>query len=144
MALTASLVLNIFFVAVIGGHIIRAHRSPVPMGVNFTKAVQDAEANLPTADAKVFKEVLHRGEPRYNPALLQLVDARAELERQIAAEPFDRAKVSQALVAWRTAWLHFTDELGGPLVDALSEISPDGRAQLIASRRANRGDVAHH
>jgi uncharacterized membrane protein len=136
IALPASLVLNLFLIAVIGGHVWRSYgdrgdSSSTPL----TRALAAAEANLSARDAAAFRAVMQRDAPDFATAGQELTAARRNLERQITAEPFDREAVKQALVAWRASWILFTDKFGGTLVEAVAQVSPEGRSRLVAGRR---------
>jgi Heavy-metal resistance len=82
--------------------------------------------------------VLARDRPRFAPSAEQVGAARRALARQIAAEPFDPRAAAQALAAWRASWDRFMDDFSGPLIEALSSISPEGRSRLIDMRRQMR------
>jgi uncharacterized membrane protein len=100
------------------------------------RALARIETSLPPQDAAAFLSAMRLNAPRYLDAAQRLREARREVGRQIAAEPFDEAAVKQALVAWQAAWNGFIDDFSGPLVDALAQISTEGRRKLIAERRA--------
>ncbi|MBN9509186.1 MAG: periplasmic heavy metal sensor [Alphaproteobacteria bacterium] len=142
--LAASIVLNIFLAAVIGGHLLRNHFAEVgPRGL-LVRALARAEASLSPADAAAFRAVLHRDAPQYEPAAKQLSAARGQLEDTITAEQFDEDAVRQALATWRVASDHFFDAFSEPLVDALAKISPDGRLRLVTERDAERRGIPAH
>ena len=133
IALPASFVLNLFLIAVIGGHVWRSHGDRGDStSTPFTRVLATAEANLSARDAAAFRAVMQRDAPDFVSATQDLTAARRNLERQIAAEPFDREAVKQALVAWRASWIRFTDKFGGTLVEAVAQVSPEGRSRLLA------------
>ena len=118
LALSLSLVCNVFLAAVIAGHFLSRRAVPVALptgGTPLARALERTQAVLPAQDAATF---------------------RAVLEREIAAEPFDPQAASQALAAWRTSWNGFVDDFSGPLIEALAAISPEGRSRLVLARRA--------
>lgn len=140
-ALAASLVLNLFLAAVIGGNLLRPHVRAIQAPVSdspLARALVRAEANLSPRDAAAFRAEIVRGEPRYAQAAQQLTAARRALEQQVLAEPFDPQAASQALAAWRTSSAHFLDDFSGSLINALARISPEGRRRLVAERREVR------
>jgi uncharacterized membrane protein len=137
----ASLVLNLFLLAVIGGHVLRHNAVPeTPGAPMLARALANAEASLSPPDAAAFRAIMTRDAPQYVPAARQLGEARAALERQIVAEPFNRQAVHEAFAAWQASWNHFLDTADNPMVDALAHVSPEGRRKLIAGRQAARKD----
>jgi ABC-type sulfate transport system permease component len=141
ITLTASLLANLFLVALIGGHLLRIGRE-LGAATPLARALAHAEAALPPRDAAAFAAVIRRDAPRYEAAARQLGEARRAVQRQVVAEPFDPVAARQALAGWETAWVRFFDDFSGTLVEALAQVSPQGRRKLVAERRAARGDVA--
>lgn len=142
IALPASIVLNLFLLALVGGHLWQSHRGQADASPSLDRALANAEATLSPKDAAAFATVLHGDAPRYVAAAQQLRDARAALNRQITAAHFDPATVRQALAVWRTAWGRFLDEFSGPLIDAMAQLSPQGRRQLIVAGRSARPAIS--
>lgn len=138
IALPASLILNLFLVALIGGHLLHVRRGLA--GAPFAHALANAEAILPPKDAAAFRAVMQRDAPQYEGAMKRFFAARQALERDIAADHFDPDRVRAALANWRTSWDAFFDDFDGPLVDALAQVSPEGRRKLLAERR--RGEMS--
>ena len=139
LALSLSLVCNIFLAAVIAGHFLsrRVDTFSVPTGgTPLARALERTQAVLSAKDAATFRAVLERDEPRYGQAAIQVALARGALEREIAAEPFDPRAASRALALWRTSWSGFVDDFSGPLIEALAAISAQGRSRLVIARRA--------
>lgn len=130
IALPVSFALNLFFVAVIGGYWLSTTYEYA--GTPVARALTQAEASLSPGDAAAFRVVIQRDASRYRQAEQQLRDARRALRYQVEAERFDPAGTRKALTAWRAAWNHFMDSFEGPLVDALAQVSPDGRRDLVA------------
>jgi uncharacterized membrane protein len=141
-ALPVSLLLNLFLIALIGGHLLRRHVNESGLGsVPLARALANAQANLSPGDAAAFTAVLRRDAPRYTEAGREVGAARRTLERQLLAQPFDQKAAHQALVAWQASWNHFLDDFGGTLIDALAQVSPQGRERLIEARRRARPDL---
>ncbi|HUB16133.1 MAG TPA: periplasmic heavy metal sensor [Acetobacteraceae bacterium] len=136
IALPISIVLNLFFVALIGGHLWQVHRAAVNFGEPLMRALARAEASLPPRDAAAFGTVIKRNAPQYVPSLRQLTAARRALQDDIVAQHYDPAAVEQALSAWQGAWNRFFGDFDHTLVDALAQVSPEGRRKLIATRRS--------
>ncbi|WP_051116046.1 periplasmic heavy metal sensor [Methyloferula stellata] len=140
IALPMSLVLNIFLIAVIGGHMLHRHAHDAALDGSFLKrALADAEASLSKPDAEAFGAVLRRDAPRYRPAAADFAQAREALAKQIETEPFDKEAVRRAFAASRESWDRLTGEFGNTLVDALADVSPEGRRKLVAERRRSMG-----
>ena len=131
--LAGSLILNLFLLAIIGGHVLHvgAVRSPSMLA----SALMAAEKSLGPTDAAVFRETLRAEHPRFAAAALALAHSREALADQILAPHVDPAATHAALLAWRGDWIRFTDAFSGPLIDALGKISTDGRRRLVAERR---------
>ncbi len=141
VVLPLSLVLNIFLVALIGGHVLRQQfREPNPVaygpaGSMLFRSLARAESSLSPQDAAAFDAVIRRGVPRYAQAGLQLQAAREDLESKITAVQFDPQAVHQAFVAWQASWNRFVSVFEDTLVDALAQLSPEGRQRLVRERR---------
>lgn len=137
-ALPASLILNLFLLALIGGHGLHRMSERAPGTTPLARALARAEASLPPRDAAAFGAAMHKGAPRFAEAQKRLTEARMALEQEIAAEPFDPAATRQALAAFRTAWDRFFEDFSDPLVDGLTPLSAEGRRKLIAERQSER------
>jgi uncharacterized membrane protein len=143
IALPVSIVLNLFLVALIGGHLLHNRaRVDVHFVSPLVRALARAEANLPPPDAEKFGAVMRRGAPHYMAAARQLEEARQELARQAAADPFDQEGARRALAAWAKAWDQFLSDFSNTLVEALAEISPESRRKLVTERQAQRGGMS--
>jgi len=81
---------------------------------------------------------MRREAPRYVDSALNLARARSELERQLAADPYDAAAVKQAFAEWQAQGTQFLSDIRDPLIDAFGQVSPEGRQKLIASRRKSQ------
>lgn len=138
VALPASIILNLFFAGLVGAHLLHGSARDIHPENPLARALANAEASLPPRDAAAFADVIRREAPHYAAAGRQLQTARQQLGERITAEPFDPDGVRQALAAWRKAWDDFFDAFSIPLVDALDQVSPQGRRKLTAARRAER------
>lgn len=138
--LPASLLLNLFLVALIGGHFLRGEARPARLdGSQLARALANAKAVLSPEDAAAFGGVFKRDAPNFAESARRLEETRATLERTITAEPFDKAAVQQALNDWQDAWNRFLGQAGGSVVEALDSVSPEGRRKLVAQRRQAAG-----
>jgi uncharacterized membrane protein len=138
IALPASIILNLFLVAVIGGHLWR-HRAELTTTTPLARGLARAEAVLSPADAAAFRAVIRRNAPVYLEDQRRLTEARRALGRDITADRFDRDETQKALDDWRAAWNQFFDDFSKTLVDALAQVSPEGRRKLVAERQSARG-----
>jgi uncharacterized membrane protein len=136
IALPISIVLNLFLLALVGGHVLRSRSNEFGTGTPLMRALARAEASLPPKDAAAFGAVMRREAPRFASAEQRLAEARRGLAEEITAERFDQAGVRQALEAWQAAWNGFFADFSGTLVEALGQVSPDGRRKLVADRRS--------
>lgn len=135
IALPVSLILNVFFIALIGAHLWRIREGEAAYGAPLARALRNAEAVLAPEDAAAFSAVIQHEAPQYIEAAQQLRAARQALRRQITAERFNPETAQQAFAGWQVAWSRFMGDVRGPLVDALAKVSPEGRRKLIAERR---------
>lgn len=134
LALPVSIFLNLFLIGLIGGHLLYNHSNREISGTLLDRTLAKAEKNLPPQEARAFGDVLRRDAPHYQAALQQLTKARQELKRQITAEQFDKEGVRQALAAWLTTWNSLAHDFSNTLVEALAQVSPEGRNKLVAER----------
>jgi hypothetical protein len=137
IVLPVSLVLNLFFVALIGGHMLRVHRIGEGFGTPLGRALAHAQASLSSQDAAAFGAAIRRGAPRYGQDLRDLAEARQALNSQVTAETFDPDATRQAVKGWETAWGRFVDDFTDSFIDALAGISPEGRRKLVSEFRAS-------
>ena len=136
IALPVSLVLNMFLLAFLGGQMLRA-RPEVTRGDDpLARILAVAEASLPASDARSFRQTLLKEEPRYAQAVMKVTEARQEMLKQVSADPYDPVATLTALSAMQGAWTEFMDAIGGPLVDAIGQISPEGRRTMVADQKA--------
>jgi len=141
MILPFSIILNIFLVAVIAGHMIRQHSGDQEAQPILARALANVQKNLPPEDAAAFTKVMRTNAPQFTKAALDLAHARGELEKQIAAEPFDTNATSEALDAWKNAWIAFLKNFKGSLLEALDRLSPEGRRKLVEARVQGLRDI---
>jgi uncharacterized membrane protein len=138
IALPASIALNLFVIALIGGHLWQANRAATRPEEPLIRALARAEANLPSRDAAAFGAVMKRNAPQYMPSFRQFIAARRMLQDDIAAPHYDPVAVQRAFTSWQTAWNKFLSDFNPTLVDALAQVSPEGRHKLIAARRSEQ------
>ena len=135
IALSASIALNLFFVAVIGGYLLRPTFLARPSGGPMGRAVAAVESQLDDADATAFEAIVQRDKPRNAEAERALVASRDALETDLASEPFNPAKAKVAVANTREALDHIIDSFSATVIDALNHLSPAGRKKLVELRR---------
>jgi uncharacterized membrane protein len=136
VGLAASIVLNLFLIALIAGHVWQVRRMEAHGGTPLVRALARAEAALPPRDAAAFAAIIRRDAPRYAGAARQLNEARQALGRAIAAQEFKQDEVRSAFAAWQASFNRFFADFRDPLIEALAAVSPEGRRKLVAERRA--------
>jgi hypothetical protein len=52
-----------------------------------------------------------------------------------------RDAAKQALATWQASWNRFVDSFAPTLIDALAQITPEGRQRLVAQRRESEAGV---
>jgi len=136
LVLPVSLVLNLFLVALVAGHLVRRQISEVESANSVVATgIAMAEASLSKTDAAAFDAAMRHGAPHYEPAAKELEQTRQALDQQITSQSFDPKAVRNAFAVWQGAWNRFIDAFTDTAVDALSQISPEGREKLLIQRR---------
>jgi len=141
IALPVSLVLNLFLLALIGGHVWHNRLQAASSDRPLARALADVEATLSPRDGAAFKAAILADQPRFAEAAKKAALARLELGRRITAVPFDPQATMRALEAWRTSWNAFMSDFDEPLVNALAQVSPEGRQKLVRQRRERLAPV---
>jgi|HubBroStandDraft_1064217.scaffolds.fasta_scaffold02082_2 uncharacterized membrane protein len=126
-AFPASLILNCFLIAWVASHGWHVDERPARILANI-------ERNLDPQDAAAFRGVMQRAEPRLAVAAQQVTDARRGLREQLLANPYDPAAAKRALATWRAAGNQFLNEFGDTVIDALGQVSPEGRRKVVSNR----------
>ena len=138
VVLVLSIVVNLFLLAVIGGHVLRTRAMAAYMESPVLARLASLEQRLPPDDAARFRAVLMHDAPGFMPEASELAAARRRVEQAVLAEPFDKEAVTAAIAAWRADWNRFVPDFTGPLVDALAAISSAGRHVMVDSERGRR------
>jgi uncharacterized membrane protein len=134
-ALLASLLVNLFLIALIGGHLLHSRMHVRRAGSSIVRALTNAGAALSEPDATVFNTIVRRDAPQYAAAAQRLAKAREELRHQIAANPFDADATRQSYAAWQESLNDYAKDIGSTMVDALDHISPEGRRKILDEQR---------
>jgi uncharacterized membrane protein len=137
VTLSASVVLNLFLAALIVGHLWRSHQDGLGSRAPIARILANIESKLSPQDAATFHAVMTRGEPRVSQSAQQLAETRRELLHQLTANPFDEQAAKRALSTWHTSGDRFLDDFGDTLIDALAQVSPEGRRRIAAERQKN-------
>ncbi|WP_315767556.1 MULTISPECIES: periplasmic heavy metal sensor [unclassified Bradyrhizobium] len=135
IALPASIVLNIFLIAIVAGHALTGLRGAAILNDPVARVLANATAVLPPKDAELFNKSILDAAPRYADGAKGLIKARQRLIARIATEPFDPDAVQQELKNWRAATDSFFEAFDGPLTDALAKLSPESRRRGLAAEQ---------
>ncbi len=117
---------NLFAAALIGARM--AAGSPGPPGL--AGAAERMARDLPSADAARFRAVLDHERPWFDTARRRMVEARADLARSIAQNPYDENAVHERMSAYQARWAETSGRFGDSLLTAIGTLSPEGRAKL--------------
>ena len=139
-ALTASVLLNLFLLALIAGHLL-GNGVYQGEGAVIARALTNAQRSLAPNDATAFRDVMTREAPQFAAAARTLQASRSVLAHRISAPSFDRAQTEAALARWRQDWMRFTGDFSGPLLDALGRLTPQGRHALLEERRRSGDEL---
>ena len=136
-ALAVSLLLNLFLAGVAAGRWVLPAPAPQPAARGFAPA---ARVRLLPADerarfARAFEP--HRGDLRA--ARRATRAAREQVETDLTAPTYDRAKVEADLAALRQANLAQQGAAHAALAEAMASLTPTSRAALVSRARAQRG-----
>lgn len=124
--LWASIAGNLFAAALIGARL--AAGSPGPPGL--AGAAERMARDLPAADAARFRATLDHERPWFDSARRRMAEARADLARSIAQNPYDEGTVHERMVAYQARWAETSGRFGDSLLTAIGTLSPEGRAKL--------------
>lgn len=125
---------NLFSAALIGAHM-AAGRPPGPPGL--AGAAERMARDLPPADAARFRATLDRERPWYDMARRRMADARTDLSRSIAQNPYDEAAVRERMLVFQARWAETSARFGDSLLTAIGTLSPEGRAKLAETTQAS-------
>ncbi len=118
---------NLFSATLIGAHLATG-RPPGPPGL--AGAAERMARDLPTADAARFRAALDHERPWYDTARHRMAEARADLSRSIAQNPYDEAAVRERILTFQARWAETSSRFGDSLLTAIGTLSPEGRARL--------------
>ena len=124
---------NLFATALIGAHL--AFR-PQPGPPGLAGAAERMARDLPAADAARFRAMLDRERPWYDMARRRMAEARMDLSRSIASDPYDEAAVREQMRNYQARWSETSGRFGESLLAAIGTLSPEGRAKLAETTAA--------
>ena len=127
-----SLALNLFLVALIGAHLLRAADRPDPPPRTLDGAIERIASALPPSDAKQFRTVMLQEKPHYQPAHDRMEQARQDFNQAISRDPYDEQAAQNAMHSWQADWTNFMQKFGDSFLRATGTLSPEGRAKLAA------------
>lgn len=139
VALRASLVLNVFLLALIVAYLVRAQVAEGTAHPEGEGIISRLTAVLPAEDAARFRAQLDLMRPQYEPQRKHIGEARQVLLEAIARDPYDPSAVRQALDDYQQSWRDFTSRFNQAFLAALDTVSPHGRAKLAAAAEMARG-----
>lgn len=135
VVLAASLTLNLFLVALTAGHLLHNRMRGQIAGSSLAHALANSGASLSGSDATAFNAIVQRDAARYAAASQNLAKSRKELRHQIAADPFNPLATKQAYTSWQKDLNVYIDDVGDTLIEALGQISPQGRHKILEQRQ---------
>ncbi|MGI4950488.1 MAG: periplasmic heavy metal sensor [Janthinobacterium lividum] len=131
-----SLGANLFLAALAAAPHLMPHRTMGPPG--FDGVVERMARNLPGADADLFRRAMDRERPWYDMSRRRLDEARAEIGRSIAQEPYDPSATRAAMTEMQNRLRESSTRFDESLVSALDGLSPEGRARLAQDMARRR------
>lgn len=133
-ALGASLALNL----VLGGLLL--FRDPGGGGgpPDPRRLIAHMERLLPPGDREIFHARMETGREARDAARRRLRESFADVRASIGREPFDPAALQAALATARAGGAEFSRSFDTSLVQAMGEISPEGRRRIAEDMPAGR------
>lgn len=126
--LWTSLGLNLFAAAIIAAPRIWHRRPPGPP--SFDMIIDRVASSLPATDLDAFRAAMNRSRPDFDTGRLHLAEVRAQVARTLGNPAFDPAAARAALHDMRQQLQAGSEQFDEHLVNALANVSPQGRAKL--------------
>ena len=132
--LLASLTLNLFFVGTVGALALRHFVAPVPFGPDRPRTaaarVERLAATLPAADAAKLRSAFQARTAAAEAGRDTLNRAIEGIQAALRAQPFDVARLRDAMSQARAARTLYEETMQDILVNAAIAMSPEGRSHL--------------
>ena len=132
LALTLSLALNLFLIAVLAA----PHLLPKPPRergeARFTERIL---RRLPEADRPAFQAAHERHAATLQRSFDAMRDSRARMREALGSEPFDPAKFDRAVEDWRKTSDAARQAYHAMMLDAAPKMSSSGRVALVPGSR---------
>lgn len=132
--LLASLCLNVLLVAYIGTQWFDRWRMPIIVAAP-TRLMEAIARRLPSDDADVLWRVYRTREAEVTAAQSDYRAAMTAAGELLAAEPLNMDAVREAIVKARTERIELGDLSIAVVIEALPQISPEGRKKLVSRLR---------
>ena len=140
IGLAISLLVNVFLVGFVGGHVLSTHRSGVKPAPAPGPVIQPGHVNALPADEKTtFQAAMSAHREAIRDARKTLRAARATVEQDIGAPTYDRDKVSADFAALRKANMAVQEAVNDGVIEALSGLSQASRSALVRHSAAKAG-----
>lgn len=131
LALTLSLALNLFLLAVLAA----PHLFPPSRERGEARFIERITRRLPEADRPAFREAHERHAERLRQAIEAMRESRAGMRAALGAEPYDPEALARAAETWRQASDAARQVFESMIQDAAPAMSPEGRVALVPGRR---------
>ena len=132
LALTLSLALNLFLLAVLAApHVIP---SP-PRERGEARMAERIAKRLPEADRPIFRSAHERHAGTLQRTFQAVRDSRQQMREALGEEPFDPAKFDQAVRNWRQTSDAAQQAIYAMMLDAAPKLSREGRVALLPGPR---------
>lgn len=132
LALTLSLALNLFLLAVLAAPYV--FPSP-PRQRGEARMAERIVQRLPEADRPIFRSAHERHAATLQRTFQAVREARAQMRDALGAEPFDPAKFDQAVRTWRQTSDAAQQAIHAMMLDAAPRMSVEGRVALLPGPR---------
>lgn len=133
-----SFAVNLITIPVAAGHFFYHRRFPPPLpGGPPRPAIMFQHISIPLAPSDKAK-MLTAVEPHFEEievARIHMEAARAAMLRAIGSDPFDPDALQAAMHNWQSAWKVWSDDFGDAFLEAVKQVSADGRQKLATAGR---------
>ena len=109
---------------------------PLTPGLPRTEMVIDhMTRGLQADDANRFRMTMEEHIGEIEAARIRMLAARGAMARAIGRSPYDPAAVQASMLTWQSTWNKWSEALGQGMLDALPNLSEEGRQTLAAAGR---------